>query len=184
MNHSIFWTSFILLCATYLSLGQSSWRAPHTATTGVIRLEVLTDSCAALSPQLNRNHNLGSQQLNDGRLDPFELVAIREGCLLRAVAIAPNGMRLTDIPLLLFRLDATSGDSEVFGGSRNTDDYGSATWTFPLTPHTNFIYYVESPSPTKLTVRSNFIEIALCTGEESARLVPETFTADFGRGCY
>lgn len=184
MNRSILWTSFILLCATYLSLGQSYWRAPQTAETGVIRLEVLTDSCAALSPQLNRSPNLGSNQLNDGRLDPFELAAIREGCSLRAVAIAPNGMRLTDIPLLLLRLDATSGAPEASGDSRNTDDYGSATWTFPLTPHTDFIYYVESPNPTKLTVRSNMLEIALCTGEESALLIPEAVTADFGMGCY
>ncbi len=180
VHRPIFVAALLLLGLTYLSMAQSP---QQTTEFGMIRLDIVSGGCAALSPQMNPEHNLGSQRLNNGRLDPFELVALREGCSLRAVAIAPNGMRLTDIPLLLLRRDPLSGEVEVFGDSRNTDDYGSATWRFFLTPHTDFVYYAESPSPTKLTVRSNAIEIALCTGEESRALVPQGFTDEFGRGC-
>jgi hypothetical protein len=177
---STFVAALLLLGLTYLSTAQSP---QQTTELGTIRLDIVSSGCAALSPQMNPQPNLGSLRLNNGRLEPFELVALKEGCSLRAIAIAPNGMRLTDIPLLLLRREQLSEDTEVFGDSRNTDDYGSATWRFSLTPHTDFVYYVESPSPTKLTVRSNVVEIALCTGEESRAMVAQGLNDEFGRGC-
>ena len=116
-------------------------------------------------------------------LDAFEIQAIDEGCTLEASAIAPNGMRLTDIPLLLIRSDPTTYVPETFGGPRRTDDYGTATWTFQLVPNTDFIYQVISPHPVGKTVGSNPMEIELCTGVRSENAFPQVRSPDVGRGC-
>ena len=155
---------------------------------GRIELSILNQACAAVSPQFSTSRNPEQNTLNDGNLDEAELAAIEEGCMFQAVAIAPNGMRLTDIPLVLVRSEAGRDQQEVvegdpFQGARSTDDYGAATWQFRLTPHTDFLYTVLSPNPTGQTVGSNTIEIQLCTGPESLNAVSADSLNDAGRGC-
>lgn len=147
---------------------------------GRIELRVTNSACAALSPQSDTANPL---ELNDGKLNEVENTALLEGCVLQATAIAPNGMRLTDVPLALLRAESLTGDYEIFDRPRRTDDYGTATWVFPLTPNTRFTYQAMSPNPVGRSVRSNEVEIQLCTGPDSVRLFQGIAVDDVGRGC-
>lgn len=151
--------------------------------TGMLQLDILNDECKALSPDESSQFNPNPATLNDGFLDDIERRAIDVGCTLRVTAIAPNGMRLTDIPILLLRSDATSGAFEEFGGPRRTDAYGEARWSFFLTPNTHFMYEGISPNPVKQAVTSNMIEIQLCIGQDSAVDISGRSIADSGLGC-
>lgn len=151
--------------------------------TGVIYLRILNSACAAVSPETAEGLHPNPEGLNDRELDSTEEAALAELCTLQATAIAPNGMRLTDIPLALLRADRASGEAELFEGTRNSDDYGTATWRFRLTPNTHFFFQVVSPNPVKRSVWSNVVEIQMCTGVESSARFPEDLIADAGRGC-
>lgn len=168
----------------FLILDTPSLPQEREFPSGSIELTILNPACAAVSPQFSTD----PENLNDGELDESELAAINEGCTIQAIAIAPNGMRLTDIPLLLVRSEAGSNQVErtegrPFQGVRSTDDYGAATWNFRLSPHTDFFYAVVSPSPTRQTVWSNTVEIQLCTGLESLNAFRPDSLIDAGRGC-
>lgn len=168
----------------FLTLDTPSLPQEQEFPAGSIELTILNSACAAVSPQFSPDPS----NLNDGTLDERELAAIYEGCTIQAIAIAPNGMRLTDIPLLLMRSEAGSDQIErteggPFQGIRSTDDYGAATWNFRLSPHTDFFYAVVSPSPTQRTVWSNTVEIQLCTGLESLNAFRRDSLIDAGRGC-
>ena len=173
-----FVAGLVLLGVARLPLSSS-----QTFPSGTIELRILNPTCDHLSPDTTAPVPSNPYDLNDGELDDVEIQAISEGCTLQAIAIAPNGMRLTDIPLLLIRSDPTTYAPEQFGGSRRTDDYGAATWSFQLVPDTDFIYQVISPNPVGQTVGSNPLEIELCTGEGSMAAFPKIHSTDVGRGC-
>jgi hypothetical protein len=177
-------TISVIALATVFRIAQTQESPPEgPSPPGTIQLRIRNRSCAALSPLQASVFNQNPGELNNGSLDPIELAALREGCTLEAEVIAPNGMRLTDVPLMLLRFEAGSNRSEPFGGPRRSNDYGRATWQFPLTPNTDFLYEVVSPNPVKNTARSNRIEIRLCTGDESVASVAPVQRSDAGRGC-
>lgn len=147
---------------------------------GTIELRALNQSCSAV---IRNGSSLNPLELNDGKLDSIEESALSEGCTLQATAIAPNGMRLTDVPLALIRREAPSGPTELHEKPRRTDAYGNSTWSIQLLPNTNFIYEVISPNPVGRSVRSNQIDIQLCTGDESIPRFQVNGHPDIGRGC-
>jgi hypothetical protein len=173
----------LLVGLIFLSSATLRLLPSQAISSGTIQLSIVNPSCANLSPETNESIFFTPEDLNNGALDTFEIQAINEGCTLQAIAIAPNGMRLTDIPLLLIRSDLSTFVAETFGGSRHTDDYGIATWTFQLIPNTDFIYQVISPHPVGQTVGSNPLEIELCTGESSENAFPHIQSLNAGRGC-
>lgn len=177
-------TISVIALATVFRMAQTQESPPQgPSSTGTIQLRIRNASCAALSPQQAATFNPNPSDLNNGVLDPVERAAIREGCILEAEAIAPNGMRLTDIPLMLLRFEAGSDRSEPFDIPMRSNDYGRATWQIRLTPNTDFFFEVVSPNPVRNTVRSNRIEIRLCTGDESVLSVAPGQRGDAGRGC-
>jgi hypothetical protein len=149
----------------------------------MIYLRILNSACAAVSPETAEGLHPNPEALNDRELDSTEEAALAELCTLQATAVAPNGMLLTDIPLALLRTDRPDGEPEIFGGTRNSDDYGTATWRFRLTPNTHFFFQVVSPNPVKRSVWSNVVEIQMCMGVESTARVADNLIADAGRGC-
>lgn len=167
-----------------LDLAQTWRKSPEESIpTGTIQLRVMNRACGAVAVGSSTTLNPNPREINDGKLDPAERIAIEEGCALQAVAIAPNGMPITDTPLVLLRSEAPAGTPEVVAQPRSSDANGAAEWRFRLTPNTDFIYEVMSPNPAKRTARSNAVEIQLCTGAASLNQVRGAILADAGRGC-
>lgn len=174
----------VLASIAILDLAQTWRKSPEESIpTGTIQLRVMNRNCGAIAVGSSTTLNPNPQEINDGKLDPSERRAIEEGCSLQAVAIAPNGMPISDTPLVLLRSEAPAGTPEVVGQPRSSDANGAAEWRFRLTPNTDFIYEVISPSPTKRMARSNAVEVQLCTGSRSIRQVQGAIVADAGRGC-
>lgn len=150
---------------------------------GTIQAELANEACAALSPAGSERLHLNPADLNDGKLDPVELAALQDGCVLTATARAPNGMPLTDVFLVLLRAEAPDGPFKPFIAASRSDATGIATWRFLPSPNTHFIYEVMSPNPVGATVISNRVEVQLCTGEDSANRVAGGTGEDVGKGC-
>ena len=152
-------------------------------TSGTIQAQFTNDACAALSPTGSVRLGMRPENLNDGKLDPVEERALREGCTLTAKASAPNGMPLTDVFVVLVRAEAPDGSFRAFSTPSRTDANGFATWRFTPTPNTHFVYEVTSPNPVGVTVSSKPLELQLCTGETSVGAIAGAAARDAGRGC-
>lgn len=151
---------------------------------GAIHAHFVNDTCAALTPAGSIQRGMRPENLNDGKLDPIEEAALREGCTLTAKAVAPNGMPLTDVFVVLVRAEAPSGTFRSFSTPSRTDASGFATWRFVPVPNTHFIYEVTSPNPVGSTVSSNRVELQLCTGEASVAAIAGVAADEAGRGCH
>lgn len=144
-----------------------------------ITLRITNPECAAMSPQGDLSLNPNPSDLNDGNLDDAEIVALNEGCHLRAYATGKNRERVDGVLLYLYRAPATGGAFVRYGSPRETNRRGLASWGFRLSPDTNFIYRVEIKSGE---VRSNGVNIQLCTGRDTSALFPPN-PAELGEGC-
>ncbi|MFM1846935.1 MAG: hypothetical protein RL417_409 [Pseudomonadota bacterium] len=144
-----------------------------------ITLRITNLECAAMSPQGNLSANPNPGDLNDGELDDAEIVALEEGCHLRAYAVGKTGKRVANVPLYLYRAPADGGRFRRFGAVRRTSKRGLASWGFPLGPDTNFVYEVQIKSGE---VKSNEINIQLCTGRDTANIFPSE-PEELGKGC-
>jgi|GEM_PF-4269462 len=156
---------------------------PRLVMSGTIRAKFGNPACAILSSEGMARAGLDPAILNNGTLDEVERQAIEEGCALEAIVTAPNGMRLSDVFLTVLRSEVPSGEPRLFSVPSRTDARGVATWYFKPIPNTHFRFEVMSPNPVGQSVRSNSLELPLCTGDESARLVQPDLRADVGRGC-
>lgn len=143
-----------------------------------VRLRIADAACAAVSKGTTNNPN--PSDLNDGDLDDAETNAIEQGCAFRATVTDSSGMRVSGENLILRRSEAPYGSFESFGQPRTTDQRGDALWRFQPTPNTDFIYEVTSADGQ---LRSNTIEIQLCTGDDSVGAIEGAPDADAGRGC-
>ena len=144
-----------------------------------ITLRITNPECAAMSPQGDLDLNPNPTDLNDGNLDDAEIVALNEGCHVRAYVTGKNRERIDGLPVYLYRAPATGGQFKRYGSPRETNRRGLATWGFPLSPDTNFIYRVQIKSGE---VRSNGVNIQLCTGRDTSALFPPN-PGDLGEGC-
>ena len=163
-----------------INLAPAAFAAP-VEDSGVrrITLRITNTACAAMSPQGDLSANPNPSDLNDGNLDDAEIVALEEGCRLRAYAVGKDGKRVANVPLYLYRATADGGKFERFGRVRNTDNRGLASWGFDLGPDTNFLYQVRIKSAEVL---SNKINIELCTGRDTANIFP-SLPSELGKGC-
>lgn len=144
-----------------------------------ITLRITDPECAAMSPQGDLSLNPNPTDLNDGDLDDAEIIALNEGCHLRAYATGKNRQRVKGVALYLYRAAATGGQFERYGKLRKTNRRGLASWGFPLSPDTNFVYRVQIKSGE---VKSNRVNIQLCTGRDTSALFPPN-PNDLGKGC-
>jgi hypothetical protein len=151
--------------------------------TGRIRLEIANLTCAAVSPESASYDNPNPSDLNDGDLDRAETTAIQQGCTLRASAVDGAGTPQSNLQLTLVQAAAPNGEFRPFGNPRLTDAQGNATWRFQPSPNTDFIYEAVSSTPGQSGVRSNSVEIQLCTGESSVGAIEGAPTTDSGQGC-
>lgn len=148
-----------------------------TANQGSIRLVTANAACGAITPEgtaLNPNPT----DLNDGDLDDAEVQAIQEGCTFRARITSSNGTPISGVQLRLERQAAPVGSTSQFGYPRTTDSNGEATWRFQPSPDTDFIYEAAGDN-----MRSNHVELQLCTGSSSVGSIEGAPQTDSGQGC-
>jgi hypothetical protein len=148
-----------------------------TANQGSIRLVTANEACGAITPEgtaLNPNPT----DLNDGDLDDAEVRAIQEGCTFRARITSSNGTPISGVQLRLERQAAPVGSTSQFGYPRTTDSNGEATWRFQPSPNTDFIYEAVGNN-----IRSNRVELQLCTGSGSVGAIEGAPETDSGQGC-
>lgn len=171
------------LVAALFVPGIDESRAQDGGQIGRISLQIANSSCAAVSPQTSAGINPNPSDINDNDLDDSELIAIQEGCTLRAIATDNTGNRVSGEQLTLLRGEAPAGTTLPFGYARTTDARGVAIWRFQPTANTDFIYQAVSAGRNQSRVTSNPVEIQLCTGEGSVGSVEGAPTNDAGMGC-
>ncbi len=171
------------LVAAVLAPGINESRAQDGGQIGRISLQIANSSCAAVSPQTSAGLNPNPSDMNDNDLDDSEILAIQEGCTLRAIATDNAGNRVSGEQLTLLRGEAPAGTAIPFGYARTTDARGVAIWRFQPTANTDFIYQAISAGRNQSRVTSNPVEIQLCTGEGSVGFVEGAPTNDAGMGC-
>jgi hypothetical protein len=157
--------------------------AQNNGRVGRINLRIANVACSAVSPQTATGLNPNPSDINDGDLDDAEILALQEGCTLRAIATDRAGNRIAGEELTLLRAEAPAGTRFPFGYARTTDAQGVATWRFRPTPNTDFIYEAVSAGRSQPRVASKNVEIQLCTGQDSVDVVESAPTNDAGMGC-